>query len=465
MKKFLVDRMCQELGKWLRAAGYDEEIIDSSMRDPDIFQKAQKEGRSLITRDKYFKEVDPEGKTVIYLKGEDLRGWASQLRDFGVDWLFKPFTRCLKCNVELVKIPPPEDAPINIKEFWSCPECHEVFWRGSHTERMEEQLSEWNQDPILTLGLGGDLMFGRLVNEALDVVTPHYVWGNLRPIMEKVDLNFVNLETTLTFSNKMVPKVFNFKADPDKVSVLTEAHIEGVNIANNHILDYSNEGLVETIEALDQAKIFHVGAGRESGEAKSPHIIEKNGIIVGFLGCTDNEPSWKASAKKPGINYIEVGDIKSLRESITSLRSRVDLLVLSIHWGPNMKQKPDPEFQSFAHELIDLGVDILHGHSAHIFQGVEVYKGKLILYDTGDLLDDYAIDPFLRNDRSFYFIVTVSKKNIISLKMIPTIISEFQVNICKDNEPLERMKALSKEFKTDLIQEDHTLNIQVQHIS
>ena len=302
-------------------------------------------------------------------------------------------------------------------------------------------------------------MIGRLVDEYLERAPPSYIWGNLHPILQRTDFNIANLETTLTRSEKIVPKVFNFKASPEKVSSLVEGPIHAVNLANNHSLDFSEEGLLETIQTLDQAKIFHVGAGKDLSAAKRPCILEKNGIKIGLLGCTDNEPTWKATAAHSGTNYLEIGDLASLEESIRSLRKEVDLLILSIHWGPNMRQRPMPHFRSFAHLLIDLGVDILHGHSSHVFQGVEIYKKKLILYDTGELVDDYAVDPELRNDRSFFFIVEMDKKNLISLTMIPILISRFQVNVTKDEEQLELMEKLCRELKTEPRRENHSLKL------
>lgn len=461
---FLCDEMCAHLGRWLRAAGYDTVIIETSLDDLTIYKKAIAENRHLLTRDKHFKKIDPENKTIIYLRGEELSGWAIQLKEeIGVNWLYAAFTRCLKCNIALHQVDKPfrltENMPKDITDLWKCPECRKLFWKGSHTENMQQQLESWENQTTLTIGLGGDLMIGRLVNNELNVVNPAYVWGNLLPIMRSNDLNFVNLETTLTRSLKRIPKVFNFKADPEKVDVLTEGHIQIVNIANNHILDYSEEGFLETIRVLDQARILYVGAGKNFNQAKAPCIIEKFGINVGFLGCTDNEPTWKASLNCSGTNYLDVGDLTSIRESIVNLRKEVDLLILSIHWGPNMRQRPLPNFRKFAHDLIDLGVDIIHGHSAHIFQGVEVYKNKLILYDTGDLIDDYAVDPILRNDQSFYFIVKADNKRILSLKMIPTLISNCQVNISTDSGQLDRMEMLCKELKTSINRKNNCLEV------
>lgn len=312
----------------------------------------------------------------------------------------------------------------------------------------------------IVIALTGDVMIGRLVSEKLSNVDPSYIWGDVLPLLQEADFTFINLETALTNSEERIEKVFNFKADPYKVAALQKAHIRAVNLANNHVLDYSAKGLLETIETLDDAGIFHVGAGKNIDEAKKDIIVEIQDIKIGILGCTDNEPTWKAQKTNPGVMYVEVGDIYFLRESLLQLRKKVDILILSIHWGPNMKQSPDSSFVSFAHDLIDLGVDILHGHSAHIYQGVERYKNSLILYDTGDFVDDYYVDPLLRNDRSFLFCIECSKKGVRHLRLIPVVINNFQVNraVGKDAfDTIQHMKFLSSTMHTDLREENAEL--------
>lgn len=302
-------------------------------------------------------------------------------------------------------------------------------------------------------------MIGRLVDKHLDHNPSANIWGNLLPILAQADLNIVNLETTLTKSAKTRPKVFNFKADPNKIGVLKRGLIHAVNVANNHILDYSEEGLLETLQTLDQAHIPHVGAGKDELAAKEPLILERKGIKIGLLGCTDNEPSWEARPSSPGVFYVEIGNLEPLKKVITPLRQKVDLLILTIHWGPNMQRRPPLYFRQFAHALIDLGVDILHGHSAHVFQGVELYKDKLILYDTGDLVDDYAVDPILRNDLSFWFVVKATRHHLLSLEMIPTCIADFQVNLFEGKESLAEMQALCRENGTHPIEREGRLFI------
>lgn len=303
----------------------------------------------------------------------------------------------------------------------------------------------------MIIGFTGDVMIGRLVNQVISEKGYSYPWGNILQLLHKNDLNIINLETTLTKSEKKVTKVFNFKSDPDKVQTLIEGKIDVVNLANNHILDFNQEGFFETLKILEQKNIKYVGVGKNIDEARKPIIIKKDKTKIGIIGYTDNEPGWIATKTKPGINYIEVGNIEKVINDIKDIKTQVDLLILSIHWGPNKIERPTKEFINFAHQMIDAGVDIIHGHSAHIFQGIEIYKNKIIMYNTGDFVDDYMVYPDLRNDHSFLFRVKIINSKIKNIELVPVIISNMQVNLAKENEAqeiLNRMKMLCSEFKT-----------------
>lgn len=147
--KFLCDHMCFQVGKWLRAAGYDTLTAHSLMKDREIYQLAVKEKRILLTRDKDFKQIDPANKVVVYLKDFSLESNVKQLRkELGVNWQYKPFSRCLICNTPLNNIEDPGAVPEYVKNhfnsFWTCPTCVKVFWLGSHTKNMLEQLKKWD---------------------------------------------------------------------------------------------------------------------------------------------------------------------------------------------------------------------------------------------------------------------------------------------------------------------------------
>lgn len=308
----------------------------------------------------------------------------------------------------------------------------------------------------LVVGLMGDVMIGRSVDPIISEKGYSYVWGNLLPLLRSTDLNIANLETTLTHSNKKVFKTFNFKAAPDKIRSLTEASITIVNLANNHILDFSEEGLIETIQTLGFAGIKYVGAGITEKEASQPVVLSRKNIMVGILGFTDNEQGWKAGDSSCGVNYINISkkdDRTRALHQVAELNTKTDLVIVSIHWGPNMNEYPRKLYIDFAHEMIEKGADIIHGHSAHNFQGMEVYNQKLILYDTGDFVDDYVVDPLLRNDHSFFFKIEAGPKKLVKLELFPVLISNRQVNSAVDEDHawcLQRMQYLSAPFGTKL---------------
>lgn len=309
-------------------------------------------------------------------------------------------------------------------------------------------------DNTITIGLAGDVMIGRGVNTTITGKGYIYPWGNVLPLLKNTDINIINLETALTNSNKKVFKTFNFKATPDKIKTLTEACVTVANLANNHVLDFSEEGLTETIQTLNAAGIKYAGAGMNEKEAGKPVILTKKNITIGVLGFTDNEPGWEAGTSTSGVNYIDISrkdDCNKALINIAQLRKETDIVIVSIHWGPNMQEEPERYFIDFANEMIAQGADIIHGHSAHNFQGIEVYNHKLILYDTGDFVDDYVVDPVLKNDHSFFFRVEASKKGVTKLELIPVMISNYQVNLAIGEEYkwcIQRMQHLSAKFGT-----------------
>lgn len=323
----------------------------------------------------------------------------------------------------------------------------------------------------ITLAFTGDVMLGRLVNEhvILGGKPINYVWGNMLGLLKNADLTIINLENAVAKSGvpwHKTPKVFFYKADPKAIDVLKAAGVNYVTLANNHVLDYEEEALIETLQHLEKSKIPYAGAGRNIAEASKPAFLKAKDIKVAVIAFTDNMPEWAAEKAKPGVNYIEIlmdnKNFGKIKKAIEDVKRKADIVVVSAHWGPNMRQRPSNEFKKFARAAIDAGAYIFHGHSAHIFQGIEIYKGKLIMYGTGDFIDDYAVDPLLRNDQTFLFLVTLSKGKINKIELIPSIISLMQVNRAygSDFEEIsEKMIMLSKEMETKIIKKENKLEV------
>jgi len=303
----------------------------------------------------------------------------------------------------------------------------------------------------------GDVMLGRLVNDYMRQVSPDYFWGDTLPLIMSADFSLINLECALTKSATpwtRTPKVFHFRADPaPAIAVLKAARISAVDLANNHVLDYETDGLQETLRTLRDAGIPCCGAGLNIHEAAAPAVVDVAGIRVAVIGATDNLPEWLATTDTPGVNYVEITPEGAARlaEAVRTARAAADLLILSLHWGPNMRQRPADAFIRFAHEMLDAGADIIHGHSAHIFQGLEIYRKKVIMFDTGDFIDDYAVEPFLRNDQGFLFELAAGAGGVSNVVMHPTLIENFQANLARGkdrDEILDRMTALCAERGT-----------------
>jgi poly-gamma-glutamate synthesis protein (capsule biosynthesis protein) len=306
----------------------------------------------------------------------------------------------------------------------------------------------------LVIGFCGDVMIGRGVSAAISRNGYLYPWGDVLPILHRTDMNIINLETSLTNSHHKVPKTFSFRAGPDRVETLSSAQVSIANLANNHVFDFSEDGLVETINVLDTKGILHVGAGRNAVEAAEAVVVERKGARIGVIGFTDNEPGWKAGPETPGINYLDLSDNQARErgiKAIQSLRDRTDLVIISIHWGPKLQAEPAEEHVSFAHEMVGAGAHIIHGHSAHNFQGIERLESGLILYDTGDFIDDYIVDPELFNDHSFFFEVKLEESKMVQLVLTPVLIAQCQVRKAVGPDyrwSMNRVQELSRKFGT-----------------
>ncbi len=323
----------------------------------------------------------------------------------------------------------------------------------------------------ITLALGGDVMLGRLVNSAILQRGPRYPWGDVLLLVQEADLALVNLECTIAESGEpfVPPRVFYFRAHPKAIEVLTLAGVDYVTLANNHALDFQAPALLETIRHLDEHGIAHAGAGANLAEASQPAMLEAGGIKVGVVAFADHFREYQATEETPGTRIIAISTEEQhfgqVKESIQAAREAgADLVVFSIHWGPNMRQVPSSEFVAFAHAVMDAGADIFHGHSAHLFQGIEIYNGKPILYDTGDLIDDYHVDPQLRNDQQLLFLLTATSQGVERIELIPLLISYMQVNQATGavfDEIAERIRRLSVEMGTEIEQEGGRLVIEV----
>jgi poly-gamma-glutamate synthesis protein (capsule biosynthesis protein) len=299
--------------------------------------------------------------------------------------------------------------------------------------------------------LVGDVMLGRLVNRMLRVAPPEYPWGDVLPILRSADAFVCNLECVISDRGEPWPgKIFTFRSDRKNVAVLEQAGVTAVSLANNHTLDYGSDALADCLSALTELGIGAAGAGQSLQRARAPAVFPVGALHAELVAFTDNDPSWEANGATPGVFYVPLDPpderFAVLLDIVREAAWRADLVIISAHWGPNWGEEPLASHVEAAHRLIDAGADVVFGHSAHIFRGVEFYRDKAILYSCGDFVDDYAVDEVERNDHSFVFNLEFTRTALQRIVLVPTVIHHFQARLAQEparTAILDRMQELS----------------------
>lgn len=224
-----------------------------------------------------------------------------------------------------------------------------------------------------------------------------YPWGDARRALESADVRIVNLETAVTADGQpQVDKGIQYRMHPDNVPCLAAARIDVCTLANNHALDWGPGALLETIEALRRTGIATAGAGRTLAQAQEVAFVPVRGARIGVLALGDASSgiprAWAARRDTPGLwmlRQCSEREADAVGEHIASVKRRGDIVVASLHWGSNWGYQVPEEHVSFAHALVERGVDVVHGHSSHHPRPIEVHRDKLVLYGCGDFLNDY----------------------------------------------------------------------------
>lgn len=269
-----------------------------------------------------------------------------------------------------------------------------------------------------------------------------YIWGDALEVLrqERPHVRIINLETSITRSNDYWKgKGIHYRMSPQNVRCITAAGIDVCTLGNNHVLDWGRRGLAETLKTLERAKVKTAGAGADLAAAQAPAVcqIDRHARVLVFsFACPSSgvPPAWAARKDRPGVQLLpklsEAG-ARDVRELVKRFRRAGDLVVASIHWGGNWGYAVPAEQRRFAHRLIEAGgVDLVHGHSSHHVKGIEVYRGKLILYGCGDLINDYegiSGREGFRGDLGLMYFASLERATgrLVSLRLVPTRMRRF----------------------------------------
>lgn len=276
---------------------------------------------------------------------------------------------------------------------------------------MSAGLSNAARDEV-AIGLLGDVMLGRGVgSELASGRQPEQLWApELRALAASLDVVICNLECAISergAPTTLIPgKPFFFRGPPAALATLQAIGVSAVTLANNHALDFGPFALADTVETLSSAGIEIAGAGPHREAARRPAMLEAAGRRVAVVAATDHPAEYAAAPAGWGVACAALrrSPPQWLLDEIAAARRRCDLVIAFPHWGPNMVVRPAAWQREAAAALQDAGAHLVAGHSAHLFGGVQWTRAGPILYDLGDALDDYIVDPALRNDLGIFAI-------------------------------------------------------------
>jgi poly-gamma-glutamate synthesis protein (capsule biosynthesis protein) len=245
-------------------------------------------------------------------------------------------------------------------------------------------------EPPVRIGFLGDTLLGGVAEEHLSERGYGYASSAIAPLLAGNAL-VVNHEGPLTVAEHPQAKEetgrrrYWYKGRPAAASALRDLGVAVAGLANNHVLDYGHAGLSDTIAALDAAGIAHCGAGMTEEDARRPAVFEARGVRIGVVACMQRydiyvrERSY-ASGSRGGCFRLR---LRTVREELEALRGRVDLRVVTVHWGRNYRGVTRRQRQ-LATGLVEAGADLVVGHHPHVPQPVELIHGTPVFYSLGN---------------------------------------------------------------------------------
>ncbi len=292
-------------------------------------------------------------------------------------------------------------------------------------------------------------------------VTPSYIWGAALDQLSRVhpDARVINLETSITRGDAYIPKGINYRMSPENAECLLTAGIDCCVLGNNHVLDWDRSGLLETLATLERLGIKNAGAGCNLVQASTPAVLEIEGngrvIVFAFASVTSGVPrNWAATPKVPGVNLLpdfSQVTVGRIADQVAHVKQTGDVVIASIHWGPNWGYEIPEEHRSFAHALIDQAhVSVVHGHSSRHPKAIEIYKNRLILYGCGDFLNDYegirGYEEF-RGDLTLMYFADFNSLTgqFIDLELVPLQMRRFQLVPASNSDILWLTRILLRE--------------------
>jgi poly-gamma-glutamate synthesis protein (capsule biosynthesis protein) len=291
-----------------------------------------------------------------------------------------------------------------------------------------------------------------------------------------------NFEVPL--SNRGIPQFSKFEtlhADPEMIQGYVHGGFKVVSMANNHAMDYGPEALADTIDLLESKGILYAGAGKKAERAWAPVFFEEGGMRFSFLSfATEAFPGYGAHPNRPGIAVIRRDplygptcinpfDAAVMKEKIKTAKRESDFTIVAFHWGLSQSRALTQSQLFLGRAAVNAGAGLVVGHHPHVLQGMEAYRGSLILYSMGNFVFDLVPHFFGPATRESGLVkVRLSRNKVKEAIFLPAWINDQgQPEFIDEKHPknaaiLQLMQKLSALQKTKISVKNGKGTIQVQ---
>ncbi len=324
--------------------------------------------------------------------------------------------------------------------------CQEMGMRPDLLENVEWK--ECASADQVTLAFTGDINFSegypttRHLDSCANGIEDCFS-ADLLDLMRGMDIMMINNEFTYSTRGEPLPgKTYTFRAKPDRAKLLHAFGTDIANLANNHVFDYGPEALLDTIEALDQEGIPHVGAGANIEDASKPYYFVCNGRKIAIVSATQIERSTnytkEATEDSPGV--LKTLNPDRFVQVIEGADKKSDCVIAVVHWGTEGNSSYGQDQVKLAQAFVDAGADAIIGGHTHCLQGVEIMDGVPIIYSLGNFwFSSNTLDTGLAQ-------VTIDRNGDLALSFIPCIQEQFRTRLVTQEAEKERIFAFMQKY-------------------
>jgi poly-gamma-glutamate capsule biosynthesis protein CapA/YwtB (metallophosphatase superfamily) len=237
----------------------------------------------------------------------------------------------------------------------------------------------------LRLSSVGDINLGDIPGDAIAANGPKWPWESAGRWLRDADIAFGNLESAVSESGTPFPKQFNFRGTPEALAGLRRhSGIDVLNLANNHVGDYGQQAMLDTVRGVEDLGMKAVGAGPELRRALAPQVVNRLGLRVAFVGFSNIAPvEFAASESGPGTAWATP---ESIASAVQAARRQADIVVATFHWGIEKQTLESADQRALAEVAVAAGAQLVIGAHPHSLQPVRRQGAALVAYSLGNFV-------------------------------------------------------------------------------